>query len=233
MRTCLFRMTVLALALVPCLTASIAKGQSTSLPSDLPQIPKGYILIQEDQWDLLADEPGRHLSRARDAFLMSDARLAAAELRKAVLHVKVAADNAAERSKRALVQSERELEQTARRIEAGSLQSVEQLDLATSRALHALANDQYFKATRAWRRREFRQAGQYLQSTANNLECAAAQFDTGMRQATTVVVHDSRAAAGKLVEGTGFVMDEMGKEFESIGTAIERLGHRVEEPVRR
>ncbi len=158
---------------------------------------------------------------------MQDARAAAAELRKAAVHVKIAAGHATERGKTALLHSEHELEHTARRLEEGTVKSVEELDFATARALHALSDYQYIKAAEAWRKRETHQAGQYMRAAANNLERAAARTDATMSAATAEVVKDSRLISGKLVEGTGFVIDEVGAGIEAIGHQLERVGTRV------
>lgn len=217
-----------ALCTIPCFGVASAFAQQDDQPAARPQAPIGFILIEEEQWNMLSDEPGRHIGRARDAYLMMDARNAAAELRKTAVHVRIAAEHASERTKNALVRSERELEQMSRQVEAGTYRSMEEFDLATARALHALANDQYVKSAGAWRKRELKQSGRYLKAAADNLERAAARTDTAMRQATAVVVKDSRLVSGKLIEGTGFALDEIGSSFESIGHGIERLGTRVE-----
>lgn len=216
----------LVIVVIQSVATSLAQAQSTETAT--PHAPIGYLLIEEEQWNVLADEPGRHLGRARDAFLMMDARDAAMELRKAAVHLRVAAGHAGERTKRALVKSEHELEQMAIRIESGVYGSMEDFDVTTARALHALANDQYAKAADAWRKRELRRSGQYLRAAVDNLERGAARTDASMRQATGVVVKDTRLISGKLMEGTGFVIDEVGGGFESVGRAIERLGARVE-----
>lgn len=215
------------LLLIPAGIVLTAAAQESLPRPAAPQAPPGYVLIEEDQWHKLADEPDRHIGRAREAFLTMDARTAAAELRKAAVHVKVAANHAAERGRHALLRSEHELEQTARRIEEGSVKSVEELDFATARALHALSDYQYVRAAEAWRKREARQAGQYLRAAANNLERAAARTDAMMKSATDEVVRDSRLISGKLMEGTGFVIDDVGAGFEAIGHQLERVGTRL------
>ena len=220
----LARSSVLTLAVILCLAGSAANAQQSGPQVATPQAPVGFLLIEEEQWNTLADEPGRHFGRARDAFLIMDARVAAAEIRKAAVHLRIAAGHAKERTKGALVQSEHELEQMARRIEAGTYRSVEEFDFATARALHALADDQYVKAAEAWRKREVRRSGQYLRAATDNLERAASRTESGMKQATGVVVKDSRLISGKLIEGTGFVIDEVGVGFEAVGRQIERVG---------
>lgn len=219
---------VFTLALVSGLAGTSANGQQGDPHPGAPLAPRGYVLIEEERWEMLADEPGHHVGRARDAFLMMDARNAARELRKAAVHVRVAAGQAKDRTKRSLVKSEHELEQLAQQIEAGTFRSIEEFDYATSRALHALATDQYVKAADSWRKREIRQAGHYLRASADNLERAAARTDAGVRQATATVVKDTRYLSGKLIEGTGLMFDEVGDEFETFGRAVERVGTRVE-----
>lgn len=214
-------------SLLPLGLCSVTEAQTAPSTGTRPHVPSGYLLIQEEQWELLSDEPSRHLSRARDAFLIMDAHTAALEIRKAAVHVRVAAEHAVERTKNSLSRSEHELEQMARRIENGTVKSVEDLDLATARALHALANDQYVKASDAWRKRELRRSGQFLRAATNNLERAAARTDATIRAATAEVAKDSRLISGKLIEGTGFVVDEVGEELEAIGHQIERVGSRV------
>ena len=48
-----------------------------------------------------------------------------------------------------------------------------------------------------------------------------------MRAATAEVVKDSRLMSGKLMEGTGFVIDEVGAGIEAIGHQLERVGSRL------
>lgn len=222
------KISVFLLAQIPCLLGAMASGQDTSVPTLPPRGAIGYVLIEEDIWNAMADEPSRHIGRARDAFLMMDGRLAASELRKASVHVRIAAGNATERTKRALAKSEHDLEQLARQAEAGAFRSMEEFDKTTARALHALANDQYVRATEAWRKREVKQAGQYLRASANNLEHASARAGAQIRQATATAAKDIRLMSGKLIEGTGYVFDEVGLGFETFGTAVERLGTQVE-----
>lgn len=224
---------IIALAFVSGLVGSSASGQQGDLRPETPQAPTGYLLIEEERWNLLADEPGQHFGRARDAFLMMDARNAARELRKAAVHVRVAAEHAKDRTRRSLVKSEHELEQLAQQIEAGTFRSIEEFDFATSRALHALASDQYAKAADSWRKRELRQAGHYLRASTDNLERAAARTDAGVRHATATVVKDTRFISGKLIEGTGLMIDEVGDGFETFGRAIEKVGARVETTTQR
>ena len=48
-----------------------------------------------------------------------------------------------------------------------------------------------------------------------------------MRAATAEVANDSRLISSRLIEGTGYVIDEVGAGFESVGHEIERVGARI------
>ncbi len=205
---------------------SVARGEDKDTKT-APEGPVGFVLVEEDQWHVMADEPDRHISRAREAFLMADVKTAAAELRKVAVHLRIASAHASERVKRGLVHSEHELTTLARDIESGAVKSVEEVDAATARALHALADYQYVRAAEAWRKKETRISGQYLRAAADNMERAAARSDARMRASTAEIAKNSRVISSKLIEGTGYVIDEIGAGFETVGHEIERVGARV------
>ena len=48
-----------------------------------------------------------------------------------------------------------------------------------------------------------------------------------MRAATAEIAKNSRVISSKLIEGTGYVIDEIGAGFETVGREIERVGARV------
>lgn len=217
---------MLSFSLASAAVASVAMAEDNASKAT-PQAPIGFVLIDEDQWHLMSDEPDRHIGRAREAFLMADAKTASAELRKATVHIRIATGHAAERGKKNLARAEHDMDQLAKRIEAGTVKSVEELDATTSRALHALADYQYLKAAEAWRKREARVSGHYLRAAVDNMERAAARTDARMRTMTAEVAKDSRLMSSKLIEGTGYVIDEVGAGFETVGHELERVGARV------
>ncbi|WP_010587377.1 hypothetical protein [Schlesneria paludicola] len=209
---------------------STAKSDQGDTATNQPQAPAGFVVIEEDRWYLMSDEPGLHIGRAREAFLMLDAKTAAAELRKAAVHFRIEATSGTERMKRRLIHAEHELEHAAHTIEIGTMKSVEELDLATARAMHALSESQYVKATEAWEKKEVRRAGYFLRATADNLEHAAARTEHRMKATTAQIARESRAISGNLIEGTGYVVDEVGLGFEKVGNQLERVGARVAPP---
>lgn len=218
---------IVFVALVFALTAPIANADQGIPQRTTPHAPTGFMLFEEENWYLLADEPGLHVERARAAFLKHESLTAATELRKAAVHLRISSSNAEERTKRSLIHSERELHKTADRIEAGTLKTVEDFDLATARAMHTLSEYQYLKAAEAWRKKEVRQAGLYLRAAADNIERAAARTESRMKAATAEVARDTRVISDALVEGTGVAIEDVGVGIERIGHAIERMGARV------
>jgi hypothetical protein len=221
---------LVVLAFSPLGLVSAVLADQPTPNADGPRAPKGYVLVEEHQWHKLADDPHRYFERARESFLKHDLKSTAADIRKAGVHLRVAAAHATARAKVELTQSEHALEQLAQRVETGSVRTVEELDVITSRALHSLADYQYVRAADAWRHREERLAGQYLRAATYNLENAAARTGDTLRNATAEVARDSRLMSGRLIEGTGFVVDEVGAGFEAFGRQIERVGKIVAPP---
>ncbi len=198
------------------------------LNPSLPAPPPGHFIVQEELWTDLADEPGQHMERAREAYLKVDAADAAAELRKAATHLRISAAQAAAGTKRSLIRSAMELEALAKRVEAGTVKSVGELDAAIARALHALAHHHCVLAEKSWVQRETRCAGKQMRASADNLERATARTGEVLRSATREVAKDIRIISGKLVEGTGFVADEVGRGFTSLGKQVETVGKVIE-----
>ena len=116
--------TLLLATLVHVLIASTASAQSAPIDTLTPQDPVKFSLFEEENWYLLADEPGLHIARAREAFVLKDLHAAAIQLRKAAVHLRIAANDGTVRTKRGLKHAQHELEKTADRIEAGTLKSV-------------------------------------------------------------------------------------------------------------
>lgn len=188
----------------------------------------GPIWIEEGEWVHLSEEPGRHLDHAHDAFVAVDAREAAAELRKAAAFMRVSARDAGDRVQTTLNSSVKELEALARRMEKGTVKAAADVDVATARAHHALAEYHNAKARQAWTAGEHHRAGRFWRSAATSLERATARTDAAFRKTTEGIVRESRLMSAKLVEGTETVTDEIGRGMESFGKQVELAGKRIE-----
>ena len=219
---------VFAIAVICAASATRAADPIDAAQPSLPAPPAGHFIVQEELWTDLADEPGQHMERAREAYLKVDAADAAAELRKAATHLRISASQAAAGTKRTLIRSAVELEALARRVEAGTVKSVGELDAAIARALHSLAHHHCVLAEKSWVQRETRCAGKQMRAAADNLERATARTGEALRSGTRKVAKDIRVISGKLVEGTGFVVDEVGRGFTSLGKQVETVGKGIE-----
>ncbi|TAK09156.1 hypothetical protein EPO44_01635 [bacterium] len=174
------------------------------------------------------DVPGQHFQKARQDFLKKDTKDAAAEIRKSAAFLKSEAERATGETKEALTASVSELEKLADDLEKGTVTSVKTLDETFARADHALAEHHYAKASESWAKRETVRAGEDLKAAGVYLEHGLAWSGQKVESGTRDVLRDSRILAGKLIEGTGWVPDEVGKGLASVGKEIEKFGKRVE-----
>ena len=65
-------------------------------------------------------------------------------------------------------------------------------------------------------------------AAADNLEHAAQLSGRELQVATKSVTAESRLISGKLVEGMGYGVDEVGKGFERLGSQVETVGRGLE-----
>ncbi|MBS0171945.1 MAG: hypothetical protein JSR62_16475 [Nitrospira sp.] len=195
-----------------------------------PKAPEGYILVEEEVWFVVDDEPEEHFHRAHDAFLKKNLKKAAAEIRKGEAFLKLDAGRALEEGKTLLEDSGHELAKLAEGVEHGTISSVKRLDEAFARAHQALAHHHHLKAKASWTNK----AGQAAHKVGRDLQAAAEHFDQGLiwtghkaEAAGAKTMKDTRLLAGKLIQGTGWVPAEVGKGIEYVGEEIEKFGKKV------
>jgi hypothetical protein len=94
--------------------------------------------------------------------------------------------------------------------------------------IHSLSHHHCVLAERSWMAKQNARAGKQLRAAADNLDKAAARTGHALRTATVAVAKETRLVARKLVEGTGFVVDEVGKGFANFGKQIEDVGKGIE-----
>ncbi|NQV25446.1 MAG: hypothetical protein HQ518_13890 [Rhodopirellula sp.] len=185
------------------------------------------ISVTEDLWLQLADEPGRHLQEARDHFFKNDRTSAAWQMRKAVVYLKISAENSSAKTEKNLRSSATELESLARGVESGTVTSIQTLEHAFSRAEHALAQHHYALANESWAKRESRIAGYRLRAAGDATERAARWTGEEIEEGAVATYRGTRTLGGKLIEGGGVVVDEVGKGIEAVGHQIEKVGKLV------
>lgn len=197
----------------------------------VPHAPPGYLLVDEEMWSQLMDEAGRHLDRAREAFLHGHTRTTAHEIRKAAIMMRIDAAHGQDRADLALLKSAHELEHLAQRlVSSQSTDTIDDVDAVSSRALTALADHEQVKASLAWKQHHPHRSGRYLRSAADNLERAAYRARAALSTATSDSIRNARVLSGKLVESTGYAIDEVGSGIDALGHQIERFGHAIIHP---
>ncbi|MCA9213488.1 MAG: hypothetical protein KDB27_10510 [Planctomycetales bacterium] len=204
---------------------NVATSASNSAP---PKSTPGWVVVEEDIWLRFSDEPSHHLHQAHESFIKQKYKAAANDVVKAAGYVHIAAQNAASGTKAALIASAQELDRLAKDIKSGAVTSVKKLESAFARAEHALAAHYQAKARSALRQKKHASAGHYLRSAVNHVENGAKWTGHKLESGVVAAASGVRTVAGKLVEGSGFVLDEVGKGVEWVGVEVEKLGKQLE-----
>lgn len=221
----------LALAVIGYSLLAVAYADPKLPMSLLPKAPAGYLLVDEEMWSELMDEAGRHLDRAREAFLHGHTRSAAEDFRKAAIMMKIDAGHEQDPVDRPLLKSAHELDRLVERLRNGqSTDTTDDVDALSSRALAVLARHEQAKAALAWREHNSNRSGRYLRAATDNLERAASRVRTDLSIATSNVIRSARHLSGKLIDGTASATDEAGRGIEALGHQIERLEQAIVHP---
>ncbi|HUU96668.1 MAG TPA: hypothetical protein VM487_13085 [Phycisphaerae bacterium] len=207
--------------------ATLAAAQQPTA-KEPPKAPEGWVLVEENVLIVFADEPEHKMKAAHESFLKKDMEATAADLRKAAAFVKLEAARAAGDAKKGLVASATELEKLAGDVEKGTVSSSKTLEAAFARAHQALAKHHHAKATESWAAKAEHATGHELKAAAASVESAFKWGGKEMETGTEAVIKDSRYAAEKLIEGGGWVGEEVGKAIEKCGDETEKLGKWIE-----
>ena len=189
--------------------------------------PDGWVLVREEDWARLGEEPGHQLKRAHESFIKRDAKTAAAEIRKASAYLRASGGHATHESRDVLATAVQELELVAHRVQTGTVASVEELESACARAQHALARHHYVKASEAWTKGQARRAGLYLKSSATHLEHSAFWAGHQLEHAGSAALKESHIISAKMSEGAHVAVDDVGKGLTLFGAELERMGSRI------
>jgi hypothetical protein len=222
-----YRMLGLTVALLSVFSV-IALGAETAPKKAAPKAPEGYVIVEEEDWLVLEDDLLRHFHQARESFLKKEMKVAASEIRKSGVFLKVEAAQATAESKKALLASAHELEKLASDVKAGAVKSAKDLDDAFVGVHLALARHHHEKAQAAQAKNEHKTIGHYLRAAAAHLEQALAWAGHKSEAAVISVIDGARVVGGKLIKGAGWTVDEVGKAIDALGKEIERLGMKIE-----
>ncbi len=223
----LFHASLMVLGLA---TLAVGADRDTK-PADKKAEPKsrpGWIVVEEDVWIRLNDEPSLHMRQAHESFVKKDYGATTRDLRKAAGYLHIAARNASSETKAALTASAHELETLAADVQAGTVKSVKSLDSAFARAEHALGADDHAKAKTALNAKHPARAGHYLRSAVNHVQDAAKWSGHELERGTVATANDVRLVAGKLIDGSGVVVDEAEKGITWVGDEVEKVGRAID-----
>jgi hypothetical protein len=175
-----------------------------------------------------AEEPESSFQKADEFFLKKDLKAAAKEIRKGAGFFKNKVKEASKDGKESLKASIQELEKLARDVEKGTVTSEDKLKDTFARSYQALANHHYLKASESWTKKKTKETGQALTAAAQYLEQTARWSGRKLETGTTEVVNYVRMVGGKLIKGTGYGAEEVGKGIKEIGSELSKLGKKTE-----
>jgi hypothetical protein len=215
-----------AFAALAMLAASfVPPVQSADTVNDAPdvKVPEGWLLIQEDVWYALADEPDRHFQEARMHFLRGNHPAAAADIRKGAAMLKLAAAASPGAEKKPLQASILELETLAAREDAGKVHSARTLDRIFARAYLALAGYNEGAARRHLRVEEPDKAAVHLRSAALDLQHSVLWDGQTINDELMHVLVDAEAAALKLLQRTDKAFTNAVKTLDALHAEFKQM----------
>jgi hypothetical protein len=174
-----------------------------------------------------AADMNTQLDAAKDSLIRCDTKTAASDIRKAARCVEKESEHAGSDTKAALKDSARELEKVAADIEDGTVAGVDTVRAPFARACRAMAESHFAKSSEAFTNRMFSDAGKELEASAHDLEAAARWNGDEVDHAAVSGAHDARKLAGKLVQGSGWTAQEVGKTMRSFGSDLKSFGSRI------
>ena len=186
-----------------------------------------WLVTDVTDWYPVANEPQRHFGAAVEAFAKNDFKAATVEVRKAEAYMRLEEARATGDVKKGLDSANADLEKTAQALDKGVVKAEKAMDKAFANANHALALAHRAKAAESWSRKAYDQAGYELKAAAQGLESAAAWTGTEAKAATAGATADARAIGDKLASGGVWAKDEVVKGFESLGSALNKVGQSI------
>ena len=175
-----------------------------------------------------SEQPQQHFGSAAEAFARKDYKTAASEIRKATGDLRRDASRAPGNARQELNSSVAELDKLAAAVEKGGVKDEKTLDKEFARANHALALAHRAEAAESWTHKEYDKSGHELKSAARDLKNAAAWAGAEAQSGASGAVADTEALGDKLATGATWTSDEVGRGFDVLGQALNRLGHEID-----
>lgn len=186
------------------------------------------LLLQEEDFWVIQDEPVSHLARASEALNKHDAKTAASELRKAAFFVKAHAARAEGAAKADLQAAVAKLENLTRRVEQGVVKSQDELANTLATTYLTLARYHYAAAVKAQAKDDVRAVKRDLTAAADYVENSLQSAGVAIDRATQTLLADTRTAGKSVEAAPGKAEVDTGRALESLGKKIQKLGHKLE-----
>lgn len=222
---------IIAAVLIIALCGAITFAQPAANPPEGQVSPKASAGKEPSggtAGNMPAEEPQRSFRTATEEFLKKNRKAAGNDIRRASEFMKAEASRATGEGKEAIRTSAKELDKLADDVEKGAVTSEQKLHDAFARAHLALAKQKNLQASEAWTKKETKATGEALKSSANHMENAMSEAGQKANEAGKTAVKDTRVVSGKLIEGYGWVHEEVGKVITDGGEAIAKLGKSLE-----
>jgi hypothetical protein len=192
-------------------------------PNGMIQVPKEVVIVLDQDLD-------DHLQNAREHFTRKDLTAAAADLRKAAALLKLEAGSALTPEDKELLQtSAQELDKLAAELQQKAAVTDTELNHAIARAHYGSARHYYRQAMEDWTKKATARAGHDLQVAVDHVQQGLASAGGTLSAASRTALDEARWLAGKMMAGTGFVLDRFGEGYQAVGQAIEGLGKQIEQ----
>ena len=205
-------------------TAQLDKTLDKAARADLE---RRWLVTDVTTWYPVADEPQRHFGAAAEAVAKKDYKAAAAEVRKGESYLRLESARAVGDVKKELNAADAQLDKMARGLDKGVIETETQMHKSFADANHALALAHRAKAAESWSAKTYDQTGYELKAAAQDLESAAAWTGAEAKTAAAGATADARALGDKLASGGVWAKDEVAEGFESLGTALDKLGSSI------
>jgi hypothetical protein len=205
-------------------TAQLDKTLDKAARADLE---RRWLVTDVTTWYPVAEEPQRHFLAASEDFAKKDYKAAATEVREASAYLRLESARAIGEAKSGLAAADAALEKTAAALDKGAVKDKKQLEQVFANADHALGLAHRARAADLWARKAYDKAGYELKASAQGVESAATWTSGEAKAAAASAADDARAIGEKLASGGVWTRNEVAKGFESLGNALNKLGHAV------
>ncbi len=189
--------------------------------------PEGEsVIIDEDIWILLVDEPSGYLQDARESFLLGDTEDAAFNIRKALASIKLESYRAKNEAKKGLKSSASELGRIAKLVEKRLTTGIK-LEEAFSRAEYALAEHYHQLAQDYEANEQYEKAAAAIEASVSHLLFASFWSKESLEEADIIDVKKARSSAKEMASESKFKKNKISKAIKGVGRGIKKLAKKI------